>query len=79
MICALGGCSYSYYSNEPEHSRDCCAQVSLDKIADVRHKQLQGEWRGATAGGCHLNSTWGDNPQFYLYLPPPVSAKPQVR
>ena len=26
-----------------------------------------------------MHSTWSDNPQFYLFLPPPVSAKPKVQ
>jgi hypothetical protein len=32
-----------------------------------------------TAGGCHLHSTWSDNPQFYLFVPPPVSVTPKIK
>jgi len=53
--------------------------VQLEKVAHVRCKTVSGEWRGATAGGSHLNTTWSDNPQYYLYVPPPVATKPQIR
>jgi len=66
---------------EGAYTLDCFSDdtLKLEKVADVRQKKVFGEWRGFTAGGSHLNSTWSDNPQYFLYVPPPVSAKPSLR
>jgi len=53
--------------------------VQIDKIPDVRRLSVMGEWRGQSAAGSHLNLSWSNNPQFYLFVPPPVSTKPNVK
>ena len=30
--------------------------------------ELQGEWLGATAGGCINHPTWRNNPQYFLFM-----------
>ncbi|EKX42458.1 hypothetical protein GUITHDRAFT_164093 [Guillardia theta CCMP2712] len=54
-------------------------QVQVDKIPDVRRLSVMGEWRGQSAAGSHLNTSWSSNPQFFLFVPPPVSTKPNVK
>jgi len=52
------------------------ARVEARRLPPVRRVLLRGAWRAGGAGGSHLHASWGANPQFHLFLPPPPAGGP---
>jgi hypothetical protein len=52
------------------------APLEARRLPPVRRVLLRGAWRAGGAGGSHLHASWGANPQFHLFVPPPPAGGP---
>jgi len=44
------------------------SDIRLKALKSRKEVELQGEWLGATAGGCINHPTWRNNPQYFLFM-----------